>query len=424
MFLIKNAEVYLKNGLKRVDVRIVDDKISEIGENLSANDGETVVDANGKTLLPAAIDIHVHFRDPGHPEKEDFESGTLAALAGGTTTVFDMPNTKPSTVDLESLNIKREAAKKAHCNVKFWLGATYDNLDILEELCKEEDVAGVKAYLGSSTGSLLFDDEEYWEKLFAIPGIQVMVHAEKESIIQHNDKKFISIEDPEIHSVIRSNDAAEAAVRRACEIGFKYNTKLHIAHLSTMEELVVIKEFKDKGYRGLTCEACPHHLIFNTDDYHKFGNYLKVNPPIRSREDRTALWDDGIALGLVDIIATDHAPHLREEKERLYHQAPSGMPGVQECTNLMLNAVNLKKINLDDFVRLRCTNPGRLFGVEKRGVIQKGYFADLMLIDLNADSEIKESDVKSKCGWSNYTGIKGKGVVEKVWCNGELKVSK
>lgn len=423
MFLIKGAQVYLKSGLKKVDVRIKDDLISEIGTDLDLNKGETLLEASGKILLPGAIDIHVHFRDPGHPEKEDFDSGTQAALAGGTTTVFDMPNTKPSTVDLESLNVKREAANKANCNVKFWIGATYENLEILPELCEADDVAGVKAYLGSSTGSLLFDDEEYWEKLFSIPGIQVMVHAEKESIIQKNDEKFLSIEDPEIHSVIRSNDAAEASVRRACEIGFKHKTKLHIAHMSTMEELVVIKEYKEKGYKNLTCEVCPHHLVFHTDDYHTFGNYLKVNPPVRSREDRTAMWDDGIALGLVDVIATDHAPHLREEKERLYHKAPSGMPGVQECTNLMLNAVNMKKLSLDDFVRLRSTSPGRLFGVDKRGMIQKGYFADLMLIDLDADFEIKEIDLKSKCGWSNYTGIKGKGVVEKVWCNGELKVS-
>lgn len=420
MYLIKGAKVYTKAGLKSVDVRIQADKIVEIGHNLSVSiEGETVINAEGKYLLPGAIDIHVHFRDPGHPEKEDFLSGTQAALAGGVTTIIDMPNTKPSTIDMESLNVKREAAKKAVCNVKFWVGATYDNIDILPELCEADDVAGVKAYLGSSTGDLLVDDEVYWDKLFAIKGLQVMVHAEKESLILENEKKFLTIEDPEIHSVIRSNDAAEAAVRRACEIGFKYNTKLHIAHMSTSEELAVVREFKEKGYKNLTCEVCPHHLIFNIGDYHTFGNYMKVNPPVRSKEDRTAMWD-GLGMGIIDIIATDHAPHLKEEKERLYHQAPSGMPGVQECTNLMLQAVNLGKLSLDDFVRLRSSSPARLFGIEKRGVIQEGYFADLMLIDLNVEFEIKQSDLKSKCGWSNYSGRTGKGLVEKVWCNGVM----
>jgi dihydroorotase len=419
MFLIKGAKVYTKNGLKNVDVRVKDKMIVEIGHDLVAAD-EIVVLAEGKVLLPGAIDVHVHFRDPGHPDKEDFATGTAAALAGGVTTIFDMPNTNPSTISRENLSVKREAAKKAKCNVKFWLGATYENLDEVAEMIKEPDVVGVKAYLGSSTGNLLFDNEDFWDKLFSIKGLQIAVHAEKEAIIRANTEKFKTIQDPEIHSVIRSNDAAEAAVRRACEIGFKYGTKLHIAHLSTAEELMVIREYKDKGYRNLTCEVCPHHLLFNIADYHEYGNFMKVNPPIRSKEDRQALWDDGIGLGLVDIVATDHAPHEKAEKELPYPQAPSGMPGVQECTSIMLNAIHLKKISLDDFVRLRSTSPAKLFGVEKRGMIHEGFYADLMLVDLDAEYEIKLEDLKSKCGWSNYVGRKGKGVVEKVWTNGEL----
>jgi dihydroorotase len=422
MYLIKGAQVYTENGLKKLDVRIENDRIIEIGQDLELNliSGEEEVMAYGKYLLPGAIDIHVHFRDPGNPEKEDFKTGTEAALAGGVTFICDMPNTNPSTTNKAGLEAKREAAKKAKCNTKFWLGATYNNLDEIKELIKEPDVIGVKAYLGSSTGNLLFDNEEYWDKLFSIPGIQVAVHAEKESIIQENNLKFKDIEDPEIHSVIRSNDAAEAATRRACEIGFKYNTKLHIAHMSTSEELVVIKEYKEKGYTNLTCEVCPHHLIFHIGDYHEYKNFLRVNPPIRSKEDRKALWDDGIGLGLVDMISTDHAPHTVEEKDCNYHVAHSGMPGVQECSSLMLNAIHLGKITLDDFVRLRSTNPAKIFNLEGRGVIKEGNFADLMLIDLDADFEIKLEDLKSKCGWSNYVGRKGKGVIEKVWCNGKL----
>jgi len=422
MYLIKGAQVYTENGIKKLDVRIKDDKIFEIGHDLELNSksGEIEVLVYGKYLLPGAIDVHVHFRDPGNPEKEDFKTGTEAALAGGVTFICDMPNTNPPTINMAGLMAKREAAKKAKCNVKFWLGATYDNLDEIQELLKEPDVIGVKAYLGSSTGNLLFDNEDYWDQLFAIPGIQVAVHAEKEAIIQENNLKFKDIEDPEIHSVIRSNDAAEAATRRACEIGFKYNTKLHIAHMSASEELFVIKEYKEKGYTNLTCEVCPHHLIFHIGDYHEFKNFLRVNPPIRSKEDRRALWDDGIGLGLVDIISTDHAPHTIPEKDCMYHLAHSGMPGVQECSNLMLNAIHLGKLTLDDFVRLRSSNPAKIFELEGRGIIKEGNFADLMLVDLDADFEIKLEDLKSKCGWSNYVGRKGKGVIEKVWCNGVL----
>jgi dihydroorotase len=188
--------------------------------------------------------------------------------------------------------------------------------------------------------------------------------------------------------------------------------------MSTSEELMVIREYKDKGYSNLTCEVCPHHLIFHIGDYHTFKNYLRVNPPIRSREDRTALWDDGIGIGLVDLIATDHAPHNKRDKECLYHDSHSGMPGVQECTELMLNAVHLGKMSLEDFVRLRSSNPAEIFGLESRGVIRVGYYADLMLIDFDKNYEIKLEDLKSKCGWSNYVGRTGKGAVEMVWCNG------
>lgn len=413
MQLIIGSQVYTKSGFKNLDVRIVEGKVVEIGHNLEHLAGEKVIDGVGKHLLPGFLDPHVHFRDPGNTEKEDFETGSLAALAGGVTMVFDMPNTNPSTINMAGLMAKREAAKKAKCKVKFWLGATYDNLDEIAELIKEPDVVGVKAYLGSSTGNLLFDNESYWDQLFSIPDIQVAVHAEKESIIKENAKNFETIEDPEIHSVIRSNEAAEAATRRACEIGFKYNTKLHIAHLSTSEELFVIKEYKEKGYSNLTCEVCPHHLIFHTGDYAKYGNYLRVNPPIRSREDRQSLWEDGIGLGLVDMIATDHAPHLKADKECLYHQAHSGMPGVQECASLMLNAVNMGKMTLEKFVELRCVNPRKVFGVKEGRYVAEGTEADLVLIDLNAEFEIKLEDLKSKCGWSNYVGVKGKGKV--VW---------
>lgn len=415
MELIVGAHVYTKKGFKVLDLRVGDGVIAEIGYDLVVNSGDKVIDGVGKYLMPGFLDPHVHFRDPGNPEKEDFESGSLAALAGGVTRVFDMPNTNPPTTTRQNLEIKRAAAKKAKCDVKFWIGATYDNLDEIAELINEPDVVGVKAYLGSSTGTLLFDDESYWDRLFSIPDIQIAVHAEKEAIIKANTEKFKDIEDPEIHSVIRSNEAAEAATRRACEVGFKYNTKLHIAHLSTSEELFVIKEYKEKGYTNLTCEVCPHHLIFHTGDYAKYGNFLRVNPPIRSREDRQHLWEDGIGLGLVDMIATDHAPHVKADKECLYHLAHSGMPGVQECASLMLNAVNMGKMSIEKFVELRCVNPGRIFGCHEHLYLKEGSKLNMVMVDLNEPFEIEIGSLKSRCGWSNYEGFTGKGKVVRVW---------
>jgi len=422
MLLIKGGNVVNSDGSHYVDVRVKDDKIVEIGHDLQHRD-EKVIDAVGLHVLPGAIDPHVHFRDPGHPEKEDFESGSMAALAGGVTTVFDMPNTNPPTIDMDALRQKREAAKKAKCNVRFFVGATEDNIGNLAELCAEPDVVGVKIYMGSSTGSLLVDNVSAWEEIFEIPDIQVVVHAECEECIQSNLKKFESLEDPQMHSVVRGNDVAETATRQALEIGFKHNTRLHIAHMSTREELFAVREYKKKGYENLSCEVCTHHLIFNLDDYDVKGMFIKVNPPIRSREDRNALWEDGIALGVVDMLASDHAPHTIEQKSMDYEHAPSGMPGVQECTSLMLNQVNDDELDFQRFLELRCFNPARVFELKKRGDIKEGYFADFVLVDINEEHTFTKDVLKSRCGWSNYEGRKVKGWVKKTIVNGDLVFS-
>jgi len=421
MYLIKGGIIVNADGRYDLDLRIEGDKIIEIAKNLQLQEGEIEIDATGLLVMPGAIDPHVHFRDPGAPQKEDFRTGTEAAVAGGVTYVMDMPNTNPPTIDLESLNQKREIAKsKSLCNFGLYVGATPDNINTLVELCEQPDVVGVKVYMGSSTGNLLVDKLEYWEKIFRIPGLQVVVHAECEECILENMEKFEGLDDPQMHSVVRNNGVAEQATRKAIELGYKYGTKLHIAHMSTREELVAVKEYKDKGYRNLTCEVCPHHLIFTVNDYEEKGLFLKVNPPVRSRSDRGSLWTEGIDFGYVDFVSTDHAPHTIEEKGLGYPKAPSGMPGVQEMTSLLLEEVHRDKLSLEKFVELRSASPARVFNLDGRGEIRVGNYADIVLIDFNRVWEIKKEDLKSRCGWSNYEGFKCRGQVLKTFVNGEL----
>ena len=424
MFLIKGGVVVNHDGRKQLDVRLSEGKISEIGHDLELQDGEELVDAAGKYILPGAIDVHVHLRDLGGSHKEDFRTGTKAAVYGGVTTVFDMPNSNPSTIDHESLEIKLKAIdEKALCDIGVYVGATPDNLDLLPELTKHPRVVGIKAYLGSSTGNLLFDNEDLWDKLLSEnKDTLVAVHAECECMINQNMEKFKDIHDPQIHSVIRGNDAAEAATRRIIEIGFKYNARLHIAHMSTKEELFAVKEYKDKGYTNLSCEVCPHHLIFTVDDYDKYGTFLRVNPPIRSKEDRNSLWEDGIGLGVVDIYSTDHAPHTIEEKEQDYWKAPSGMPAVQEAGTLLMTKVHEGEITLEKFVELRCSKPAEVFKIEDRGYIKEGLRADIAIWDIDKEFRISSDWLKSKCGWSNYEGFDCFGVIEHVFVEGEKRV--
>jgi dihydroorotase len=421
MFLIKGGVVVNHDGRKELDVRINDGLISEIGHDLEAKEGEEVINAAGKFILPGAIDVHVHMRDLGASHKEDYKTGTTAAIHGGVTTVFEMPNSNPPTIDQESLELKLKAVdERAICDMKVYVGATPDNLDILPELTKHPRVAGIKAYLGSSTGNLLFDNKDLWDRLLSEnKDTLVAVHAECECMINQNTEKFKDIHDPEIHSVIRGNDVAEAATRKIIEVGFKHNARLHIAHMSTKEELFAVKEYKEKGYTNLSCEVCPHHLFFTTNDYDKLSTYLRVNPPVRSKEDRNALWEDGIALGVVDIYATDHAPHTVEEKEQDYWKAPSGMPAVQEAGVLLMSKVHEGELSLEKFVELRSFKPAEIYRLEDRGYIKEGLRADIAIWDIEKPFKITKDWLKSKCGWSNYEGFDCFGEVQHVFVEGE-----
>lgn len=337
---------------------------------------ETV--GEGRFLLPGLIDAHVHFRDPGAPEKEDWASGSAAALAGGVTTVLDMPNTNPATITVEALEAKRAVAK-AKSKVAFGLffGATRDNLD---EIRKAENICGIKIYMGSSTGGLLLDDPAVWEEVFKIAkekNVPVVVHAETEAMIQAGK---------------RDCECARVATEAAIALREKVGNRLHIAHLSCKAEVELVRVHKCPE---LTCEVTPHHLLFTAAD--QKDSFLKMNPPLRSQADQDALWE-ALRDGTIDCIATDHAPHTFAEKQS--SEPPAGVPGVEFMLPLMLNAVNEGKLTLERLVELTSTNPSRIFGVPVQGQV---------LVDMNLEKTIRREDIKSKCGWSPYEGRTLKG---------------
>ncbi len=399
-----------------VDIGIVNGQIKSIG---SVTDAERETDIGGKLVIPGVIDAHVHFREPGAAYKEDWLSGSHAAVAGGVTTVIDMPNNTPSIINQQTLNQKRELAEKSVVNYGFYLGATKDNLAAIQEAT---NIAGVKIYMGSSTGNLLVAEDEEIEALLEFPNIQWVVHAEDEEVITNNKITYAQETNPAVHSKVREREAATAAVERLIAIVKKTGAKVHICHISTLEEIKLIKKAKTAGL-PITCEVSPHHLFLNTIAYEKRGNFVKVNPPLRTEKDNEALWK-AVQSGVIDIIATDHAPHTIDEKSREYKQAPAGIPEVQTSLPLMLNAMNKGLITIQQLIARMANAPATLYAIEKRGFIKKGFYADLTVIDTDAIKIVSKKDVKSKCEWSPYEGWELRGWPIMTFVNGNLVYNK
>jgi len=365
--------------------------------------------------LPIIIDPHVHLRVPGGEHKEDWVTGSKAALSGGIGMVFDMPNNNPSIDSVKFLEEKKEIIEKQlseqsyPLKYKLYFGAAKDNIEEIKKLNKE-DIAGIKLFIGSSTGSLLVDRDEDIEKVFKAAQEKdfiVSVHAEDENVIQNNAEKYKGETDISFHSKIRDREAEIRAIGRAINITRKVGNKLYICHLSTKEGLDLVRKAKEEGLK-VYCEVCAHHLIFTTEDYAKLGTKIKINPPIRDKEDVEALWN-GINDGTIDTLSTDHAPHTLEEKNQDLWSAPSGMPGVELLLPLMLNSVNKGKITLEKLADLMHNNVVKIFELEK--------IEGKTIIDMDLEKEVKDSDIKSKCGWSPYTGRKLKGWPIKVITN-------
>jgi dihydroorotase len=408
------------------DVVIEEERIEQIlpANTLPSQEwggGVTVIDATGCYVLPGIIDEHVHFREPGLTEKADMESESRAAAAGGVTSFFDMPNTVPQTTTLEALDEKyRLAAQKSHVNYAFFFGATNDNTSLFSQLDPHR-IPGIKLFMGSSTGNMLVDRDEALERIFSEAPLPVMAHCEDTAIINQNMAAFKAQygDDPDIwaHQLIRSEEACLASTRKALELAVKHHTRLHIAHVSTAEELEMISPFT--SHLPITAEATVGHLLFSTVDYDRLGSRIKVNPAIKSCHDQEAL-RQGLMDGHISVVATDHAPHLLAQKEGGCARAASGMPMLQFSLVAMLELVDEGVLTLERLVELMAHNPASIFQVRERGFLRPGYKADITIVRPHSPWTVTPDIIESKCGWSPMEGHTFNWRVEQTLCNGHL----
>ena len=414
--LIRNALYVSSERVQKGDVFIQDGVIKEIGPALNV-EADEVIDAEGLHLLPGVIDAHVHFREPGMEWKENLESGSKAAAAGGVTTILDMPNTIPLTIDQGSLeDKKRRALMKSLVNFNFYIGATHENL---EELSLVKNICGIKIFMGSSTGSLLVDQPHDLEKIFAQGNKLIAVHAEKQEIIEKSKQELGSSQlQPEDHMRLRPPLAALEAIKMAVALAKKYQRRLHILHVTSKEEVEYLEEHKQEGL--ITAEVTPQHMfLFGPEVYREHGVFAQVNPPIREREHAEALWR-GLKSGVIDFVATDHAPHTLEEKQQEFGKAPSGMPGIETLLPLFLDKVNKGACTLSEVVKWLCEKPALSFGMQNKGFIRQGYDADLVLVDMNTTRVVVNEALHTLCQWSLFNGWHLKGVPVVTLVNGRI----
>ncbi|WP_405294993.1 dihydroorotase [Algibacter sp. Ld11] len=422
--LIKNAHIVTDGKTVKGDILIEGNYIKEISDSISAKSADVhVLDAEGKYVLPGAIDDQVHFREPGLTQKANIETESRAAIAGGITSFIEMPNTNPQTTTVEKLEEKFEIAEKtSYANYSFMFGGTNDNL---EEILKVDPkaVAGLKLFLGSSTGNMLVDDPAVLENIFKSTDMVISVHCEDEATIKKNLQEHIDKFGDDIplkyHPIIRSEEACYISSSRAIELAKKTGARLHVFHLSTGKETSLFTNKIPLKDKKITAEVCIHHLWFSDEDYDKKGTLIKWNPAVKTKEDRDQLWE-ALLDDRIDVIATDHAPHTIDEKNNVYTKAPSGGPLVQHAIPAMLEMYHKGKISIEKVVEKMCHNPAILFQVEKRGYVKEGYFADLVLVDLNNPWTVKKDNILYKCGWSPFEGATFKSRITHTFLNGAL----
>jgi len=402
--IIRDVTLFTPDGRVDGDCLVRGGEIAEVGKIDARADEE--IRGQGRWLLPGAIDPHVHFRDPGFPHKEDWASGSAAAVAGGVTAVCEMPNTSPTTTSAERLTDKRQLADhKSRCHFGLFFGATTDNADLYGDI---EGVPGLKIFMGASTGELLVHEREDLDEIFATWEETIAVHAENQKRLEARKKKFRDQRDPAIHSQIRDPEAAALAVRTACELAVEYDRHLHVLHLSTRRELGIIEEAREAIRAGssrarITCEVCPHHLFLDTDDYEGLGTRARVNPPLRAPDEREAMWE-ALTDGRIQLVATDHAPHTPDEKDRDYWEAPSGLPGVQTVLPLMLDAAADGRCTPEDVVDWMAHRPASIYGMRGKGRLEAGADADLVLVDPEMRREVTAGKQRSRSSWTPWEG--------------------
>lgn len=422
--LIKNAKIVNEGKIVEGDVLIENEFIVEIAEKISPKSANCkIIDAEGNYLIPGAIDDQVHFREPGLTHKGTIETESRAAIAGGITSFIEQPNTVPNAVTQELLEEKYQiAAKTSYANYSFMMGGTNDNL---EEVLKTNprNVAGIKLFLGSSTGNMLVDNQETLEKIFSSTKMLIAVHCEDEATIKNNLEKYKAEYGEDIpvtaHHLIRSEEACYLSSSNAIELAKKTGARLHVFHLSTAKEMELFTNKIPLEEKQITAEVCIHHLWFTDEDYKTKGNFIKWNPAVKTANDRKALWE-ALLDDRIDVIATDHAPHTLEEKQQSYLKAPSGGPLVQHAVVAMFETFHQGKISVEKIVEKMCHNPAKIFKIEKRGFIKEGFYADLVIVNAGLPWNVKKENILAKCGWSPFEGYNFKSRISHTFVNGEL----
>lgn len=421
--LIKNAQIVNEGQIFKGDVLIENEFIKDIAENIESQDNYEIIDANGNFLIPGAIDDQVHFREPGLTHKGNIASESRAAVAGGITTFMEQPNTVPNAVTQELLEQKYEiASQTSYANYSFMMGATNDNL---EEVLKTnpKNVAAIKIFLGSSTGNMLVDREEVLEKIFSNTKMLICTHCEDEETIKNNlatyKEKYGDDIPMDCHHLIRSDEACYISSSKAIQLAKKTGARLHIFHLSTAKEMELFDNTIPLEEKKITAEVCVHHLWFTDKDYAEKGTLIKWNPAVKTETDRNALWE-ALLDDRIDVIATDHAPHTFEEKQNPYTSAPSGGPLVQHAVVSMFEAHKQGKISIEKIVEKMAHNPAKLFQIDRRGFIKKGYYADLAIINTNTSWTVSKDNILYMCGWSPFESYTFNSKVTHTFVNGTL----
>lgn len=423
-YLIKHAKIVNEGKIIEGDLLIKDGIIADIDTSISVKSSNTtIIDAEGSFLIPGLIDDQVHFREPGLTHKETILTGSRAAVAGGITSYFEMPNTQPQTISQDLFKQKCSMAQdNSFANYAFMFGGTNDNLEEIKNIDPKITPA-LKLFLGSSTGNMLVDDEQVLEQIFKTSPLVICAHCEDETTITTNLKAAKEKYGEEIpiseHPNIRSEEACYLSSSKAVKLAKKTGARLHVFHLSTAKEMALFDHKKPFSKKKITAEVCLHHLWFSDEDYAEKGTHIKWNPAVKTAKDRDALWE-ALNQGKIDVIATDHAPHTLEEKNQTYTKAPSGGPLVQHALPALFEAYHQGKISVEQIVQKACHNPALLFDVEQRGYIKKGYFADLVLVNPNAPWTVNEDNIFYKCGWSPFMGKSFKSRISHTFVNGKL----